>query len=83
MSIFLGLDSEARELRAEMEVFHSFRALTGRGHNVLRERPREYSGLHNVIFEQGVGACKTTSASYVSIVSNQLLYRDPMPLSIK
>ena len=26
-----------------------------------------------IIFNQGVGACKTTSASYVSIVSNHLL----------
>ena len=41
VSIFLGWDSEARELHAEMEVFHSFRALRGRSHNVLRERPRE------------------------------------------
>ena len=36
VSIFLGRDSEARELRAELGG-HSFRALTGRGHNVLRE----------------------------------------------
>ena len=39
VSIFLGRDSEARELHAELGG-HSF-ALTGRGHNVLRERPCE------------------------------------------
>ena len=34
-----------------------------------------------VIFNQGVGACgKTTSA--IAIVSNQLLYRDLMPLIV-
>ena len=41
VSIFLGRDSEAREFRAGLEVIHSFRALTGRDHNVLHERPRE------------------------------------------
>ena len=53
VGIFLGLDSEARELRAELgemreyasthtlEVIHSFHALTGRGHNILREKTRK------------------------------------------
>ena len=43
MSIFLGPGVIARlESCVECwEVIHSFRALTGRGHNVLRERPRD------------------------------------------
>ena len=61
VSIFLGRDSEARELCAELEVIH---ALTGCGHNVLRKKPCEYV-VDDVIFNQGVGACcKTASASY-------------------
>ena len=47
MSIFLERDSEARELRAELEVIHSFCALTGRGHNVLGENDRVSDGLRN------------------------------------
>ena len=47
MSIFLERDSEARELRTELEVIYSFCALTGRGHNVLGEKDRVSDGLRS------------------------------------
>ena len=41
LSIFLGRDSKARELRAELEGDSFIPTLTGHSHNVLRERPLE------------------------------------------
>ena len=46
------------------EVIHSFHALTGSGHNALRERLHRV--VDYVIFNQGVGAYgETISASYL------------------
>ena len=76
VSIFLGRNSEARELRAELG-----------GHSLWQAAVTTYyvkdcvsSGLrHFQSRRTRVGACgKTTSASYMYL--NQLLYRDPMPL---